>query len=221
MLVAARNEERSIGATVSALARAIPAARVWVVDDGSRDQTAALASAAGARVFSCPRALGKGAAMTLAAGGVLSELESGQEPVLLLCDGDLGSSAAELSELVEMVRCGSADIAVGAFRTSQGGGFGLALAFARWALRRRCGMSARAPISGQRALSVRSLEQLLPFAGGYGMELAMSIDAVRAGMRVVEVDLDLSHSAGGRTPAGFGHRARQLVDFMRVYLSRR
>ena len=49
----------------------------------------------------------------------------------------------------------------------------------------------------------------------------MTIDAVRAGHRVVEIDLDLAHRTTGRTPAGFAHRARQLVDFVRVYRARR
>jgi hypothetical protein len=53
------------------------------------------------------------------------------------------------------------------------------------------------------------------------MELAMSIDAVRAGLRIEEVELDLSHRASGRSPAGFAHRARQLAAFVRVYLQRR
>jgi hypothetical protein len=62
---------------------------------------------------------------------------------------------------------------------------------------------------------------VLPFADGYGMEIGMTIDAVRAGHRVIEVQLELAHRASGRTFAGFLHRARQLVDFVRVYLSRR
>ena len=45
----------------------------------------------------------------------------------------------------------------------------------------------------------------------------MTIDAVRAGSRVVELELDLAHRATGRTLAGFVHRGRQLVDFVRVY----
>jgi hypothetical protein len=49
----------------------------------------------------------------------------------------------------------------------------------------------------------------------------MTIDAVRAGNRVVELELELRHRAGGRTLAGFAHRGRQLVDFVRVYLARR
>ena len=61
----------------------------------------------------------------------------------------------------------------------------------------------------------------VPFAAGYGMETAMTIDAVRGGYRIAEIELDLEHRATFRTPAGFLHRARQLVDFARVYLSRR
>jgi len=218
VLVAARDEASAIAATVSALMRALPEALVWVADDGSRDRTAVLASGAGARVVSSQRPLGKGGAMTLAARRALAALDpAGPEPVFLLCDGDLGDSAAELVALVALVRTGGGDVAIGVFRDRSGGGLGVALAFARWALRRRCGLRAQAPISGQRALSASSLRAVLPFAGGYGMELGMGIDAVRSGLRVVEVELDLAHRASGRTPAGFAHRARQLCDFVRVY----
>jgi hypothetical protein len=62
---------------------------------------------------------------------------------------------------------------------------------------------------------------VLPFAHGFGMEMGMTIDAVRAGHSVVEVELDLDHRATGRTLGGFLHRGRQLVDFVRVYLRRR
>ena len=107
-----------------------------------------------------------------------------------------------------------------AFGTRVGGGFGLALGFARWAIRRRCGLETVAPISGQRALSERALADVLPFAHGFGMEVGMTIDAVRAGHRVVELELELSHRASGRTLAGFVHRGGQLVDFARAYLAR-
>jgi hypothetical protein len=40
-------------------------------------------------------------------------------------------------------------------------------------------------------------------------------------LRLTEVELDLEHRATGRTAPGFRHRARQLRDFLRVYLSRR
>ena len=49
----------------------------------------------------------------------------------------------------------------------------------------------------------------------------MTIDAVRAGFRLVEVELPLEHRATGRTVRGFLHRFRQLLSFARVYVSRR
>jgi hypothetical protein len=49
----------------------------------------------------------------------------------------------------------------------------------------------------------------------------MTIDAVRAGFRVSEVELPLAHRATGRTPRGFLHRGRQLIDFLAVYRNRR
>jgi hypothetical protein len=53
------------------------------------------------------------------------------------------------------------------------------------------------------------------------MEVGMTIDAVRAGYRVTEIELELGHRASRRTLAGFAHRGRQLADFVRVYLARR
>ncbi len=79
----------------------------------------------------------------------------------------------------------------------------------------------RAPISGQRAMRVDVLRATLPFARGYGMEIGMTVDAVRAGFRLREYELDLSHRATGRTLAGFAHRGPPARDFARVYLSRR
>ena len=155
------------------------------------------------------------------AGGPAGADAGTQEAVVLLCDGDLGESARRLGPLVELVRRGEADLAIAGFKTKVGGGFGLALAFARWAIRRRSGLEAAAALSGQRAVRAGALAGLLPFAEGYGMEVGMTIDAVRAGCCVAEIELELTHRATGRTPAGFAHRAHQLRDIARAYWQRR
>jgi glycosyltransferase involved in cell wall biosynthesis len=219
VIVAARNEADRIGATLDALARAFPDSPLWVADDASSDGTAEVALTHGARVVSRGRPHGKGANVTAAAEAALSE-----EPVpdvALLCDADLGNSAASLSDLVAAVEGGSCDLAIAAFARRIGGGFGLALGFAGWAIERRSGYRAEAPISGQRAMRVELLREVLPFASGYGMEIGITVDAIRAGYRVREIELDLSHRATGRSLAGFVHRARQLRDFVRVWWSRR
>jgi glycosyltransferase involved in cell wall biosynthesis len=233
VIVTAYNEADRIADTLAGLALAFPGAPVWVADDGSTDHTAEIARQAGAQVVRSERMIGKGEAATAAARQALrqaGEQSRGTEPaasragataIFILCDGDLAESARELGPLAEPIGHGQADIAVAVFAKSVGGGLGLAVGFARWAIRRRCGLRTRAPISGQRALSARVLADVLPFAHAFGMEVGMTIDAVRRGHRLVEVELDLAHRASGRTLAGFAHRGRQLADFVRVYLQRR
>jgi glycosyltransferase involved in cell wall biosynthesis len=221
VIVAAHNEADRIGATLDALAAAFPGAELWVADDASDDGTAGVALARGAQVVSRGRPHGKGANVTAAAQAALSGEAGASATLALLCDGDLGSSAAALPPLVEAVERGEADLAVAAFSRRVGGGFGIALGFARWAIRSRCGYEATAPISGQRAMRGEVLRAVLPFAAGYGMEVGMTVDAVRAGHRVDELELELEHRATGRTVAGFLHRARQLRDFARAWWARR
>ncbi|MDX6634104.1 MAG: hypothetical protein QOF06_307 [Solirubrobacterales bacterium] len=218
-IVAARNEADRIGETVRALRDAFPAARIWVADDASEDGTAEAAMAAGADVVSRGRPHGKGANVSAAAEAALSV--PAPPRLVLLCDGDLGASAARLVPLVEAVRRGECDLAVATFSRRVGGGFGIALAFARWAIRRLCGLETESPISGQRAMRVEVLRATLPFAPAYGMEIGMTVDAIRAGYRLCEYELDLEHRASGKNLAGFVHRARQLRDFARAYWSRR
>jgi glucosyl-3-phosphoglycerate synthase len=197
ILVAARDEEARIERTVRALSSAFPDAAVIVADDGSRDGTAAAARRAGARVVSLPR-LGKGQALTLGE----REAAPGR---LVLADADLDG---DLTLLLEE----PADLAVAAFAERQGGGLGIAKRMARLLVRARSGFRAREPLSGQRALSSAAREACFPLAPGFGCEVRMTIDAVRAGLEVQELELPLRHRATGRDSAGFLHRGRQLVD---------
>jgi glycosyltransferase involved in cell wall biosynthesis len=219
VIVAAQNEANRIAATLEALGSALQGSPIWVADDASSDGTADLALTYGARVVSRNRPHGKGANVTAAAEAALSERTDGG--LFLLCDADLGASARELPRLLDPVRSGECDLAVAAFQVRVGGGLGAAVGFARWAIERRSGYRASAPISGQRAMRADVLRALLPFATGYGMETGMTIDAVRSGYRVREVELDLAHRATGRTIGGFVHRGLQLRDIARAYVSRR
>jgi len=197
LLVAARDEERSIEATVAALRDAFPAAEVVVADDGSRDGTAAAAERAGARVLRLPR-LGKGQALSLA------ERDAAGGP-LLVCDADL---RGDLAPLVD----DRADLVVAGFEEREGGGFGIAKAAARVLVRVLSGYEAKEPLSGQRFLSPAARAACFPLAPGFGCEVRMTIDAVRAGLQVRERKLPLRHRPTGRDLRGFLHRGRQLLD---------
>ena len=56
-------------------------------------------------------------------------------------------------------------------------------------------------------MRVEALRADAPLRPGYGMEIGMTVDAVRAGYRLREYELDLEHRATGRNLAGFLHRA--------------
>jgi glucosyl-3-phosphoglycerate synthase len=197
ILVAARDEESVIGATVATLRRAFPDAEVIVADDGSRDSTADVAEEAGAVVLRLPRR-GKGQALSAAERAAVP----GQ---LLLCDADL---SGELAPLLER----DADLRVAAFAERIGGGFGIAKRVARGLIDLLAGLETREPLSGQRALSPVARTTCFPVAAGFGCEVRMTIDAARAGLRVHEVELPLRHRATRRDLRGFVHRARQLRD---------
>jgi hypothetical protein len=49
---------------------------------------------------------------------------------------------------------------------------------------------------------------------GFGVETRMTIDAVRAGLEIAEIELPLDHRATGRDVRGFAHRGRQLADLV-------
>ena len=218
-IVAARDEGDRIGATLKSLRDASPGIALWVADDASSDDTRDLALAAGATVIGRNRPHGKGGNMTAAATAALEGLDP--DTTVLLCDGDLADTAGSLIPLLEAVESGSCDLAVAAFERKVGGGLGFAKGYARNAIRKLCGLETTAPISGQRAMPARVLADVLPFAPRYGMEIGMTVDAVRAGHRVSEIELDLAHRSTGRTLSGFMHRGRQLRDFVAVYRDRR
>jgi len=79
---------------------------VIVVDDGSNDKTAEVARAAGARVISHNKNLGKGAAMKTAA-------ESAECDILVFIDGDAQHKPEEIPLLLKPIVQGNADFVVG------------------------------------------------------------------------------------------------------------
>ncbi|HEY3263775.1 MAG TPA: glycosyltransferase [Actinomycetota bacterium] len=202
-LVPARDEAERIAATVAAVAGLPGVERVLVVDDASGDATGEVALAAGAAVIRLGRRLGKGGAME-------AGLRRGAAAdVWLLVDGDLGETAGALAPVLDEVIEGRAELAIALPPPQEGGGFGLVKGFAAWAIRVACGFESAAPLSGQRAIGAAALDACRPLAAGFGVETAMTIDAVRAGFRVVEVPAPIRHRPTGRGLRGFAHRARQ------------
>ncbi|MCU1496928.1 MAG: hypothetical protein JWM47_881 [Acidimicrobiales bacterium] len=205
-IVPAFDRADSVAATVRALAAIESVARVVVVDDGSADDTSEAARRAGAEVLRLPVNRGKGAAVKA---GIAATPEA---DVYLFIDADLADTAATAAALLEPVLAGAADLTVGVLPPAAGrGGFGTVRTFAARGILRACGARVRAPLSGQRAVRADLVRELAS-AERFGLEVAMTIDVVRAGGRLVELEVPMDHRHTGRSVSGFAHRGRQGID---------
>ncbi len=109
VFIPAWNEEGSIAAVIEGVRETLPGADVLVVDDGSSDETAARARAAGALVAELPFNQGVGAAQQT---GYMYGLREGYE-VCAHLDGDGQHLPGELARLIAEIEADRADMVVG------------------------------------------------------------------------------------------------------------
>ena len=225
VVIPAWNEADRIQATVTAAIGLPAVALVVVVDDGSKDGTAAAARQAGAAVMRHARNRGKGAAMETGADAVrlLDQREQRDRPRhLLFLDADLAGTAALAGPLMDPVLAGKADMTIAVFAaTVKLGGHGLVVGLSRAGVRRATGWQPTQPLNGQRCLTRAAFEAARPLARGWGVETGLTIDLLRKGLRVTEVEVDLAHRATGTGLRAQVHRARQLADVARALAVRR
>jgi glycosyltransferase involved in cell wall biosynthesis len=217
VIIPAKDEAHRIALTVKAAQELPGAGLVIVVDDGSADRTAALAEAAGAKVVRHSRNRGKGAAMESGAEAARL-LDDGAGPRhLLFLDADLAETAGEAAPLAEPVRRGEADMSIAVFSsTVKLGGHGFVVRLSRDGIKRATGWTATQPLNGQRCLTRAAFEAARPLAPGFGVETALTIDLLRKGFRVTEVEVPLAHRATGTDWHAQVHRARQFRDVARA-----
>lgn len=213
VLIPAYNEAERIGATITAVRSFLRDGEIIVVDDGSSDQTAQIADANGATCVFRQSNQGKGAALQAA-------LALSQGDIVLLLDADLGDTAREAELLLLPVKNGGADMTIATFPVipGKGGGMGFVVKLARWGIRQLTGRIMAAPLSGQRAIRRDTLLETGGFAAGWGVEIALTVEILRNGGRVVEIPTTMTHRVTGRSIAGIWHRLRQFLAAARVLL---
>lgn len=199
VLIPALNEAEALPAVLTELTTALPEVDVVVIDDGSTDDTAAVARAAGATVLSLPFNLGIGGALRL---GFRWAAARGYDAAVQL-DADGQHDAHAIATLLAAVDdggdlvignrfgAGSADYAVGRTR-------GAAMGLLRSAVRLLTGRRFTDTSSGFRAFSRPVLQH---FARRYPIEYLESVEslvqAIDAGFDVREVDVDMRQRQGG------------------------
>ena len=224
VVIPARNEADRIQATVTAALGIPRVAFVIVTDDGSTDGTAAAARSAGAVVTRHARNRGKGAAMETGAqaAALLDQREHRDAPRhLLFLDADLAATAAQAVPLTDPVLAGRADMTIAVFAsTVKLGGHGLVVGLSGAGIRRATGWRPVQPLNGQRCLTRAAFEAARPLARGWGVETGLTIDLLRRGWRVTEVEVELAHRATGTGMRAQLHRAHQLTDVARALATR-
>ena len=219
-VVAAKNEAERLASTLHHLQTGVTqVGAIVVVDDGSTDATADIARRHGARVERHAKNRGKAAAMMT---GAWSAKAAHPEAAVLFVDAVLQESAAALGVLCDPVLDHSTDMAIAVLppQDRPGGGFGLVVRLAAQGIEDVTGWRPVQPLSGMRCVRRQTLDQAMPLARGWGVEVALTIDVLNDGGRVIEVPCPLQHRVTGRDWRSQLHRARQFRDVW-IALARR
>jgi glycosyltransferase involved in cell wall biosynthesis len=205
VFVPAWNEEENLPAVLDELRHDLPQADVLVVDDGSTDRTADVARERGSRVISF--AANRGLPAGIAAGYGYA-LEHGYA----FCgrvDADGQHPVAELARLLDRVRSGACDVAVGS-RFASGDGFvphryrqSAARRFGTALLRRSMRIALRTPFldatSGMYAANAAATRVLARPYTSEAPEVQALLRLKEAGLRVDEVPVDMRPRASGES----------------------
>lgn len=226
IVIPAYNESRRIGATLDAalayLAGSHTRGEVIVVDDGSRDETAALV-ARYAETHPAVRLLrngcNRGKGYTVRHG----VLEARGE-VVLFCDADGSTPMGEASKLLAVIEAGGAEAAIGSralpksdlarpqpwFRRAMGWGFRnlVRLLVVRGFRDTQCGFKAFRRESAREVFRRQTLD-------GFAFDVEILFIARRLGYRVVEVPVRWLDSRDSRVRPG-RDAARMLLDLFRI-----
>jgi glycosyltransferase involved in cell wall biosynthesis len=183
-VIPALDAERTIGDVVRGVRRFLD--RVWVVDDGSRDRTAAEATAAGARVVSLAANRGKGFALRTGIAAALAEPCA----ALVLLDADGQHDPADLPLLLAAWDRGDGDLVVGARLADPehipGARYWTNYIGSR-ILSWMTGFELEDSQSGYRLLGADLARRLRLVSDGFAIESEMLIQAARAHARLVHV----------------------------------
>ena len=224
VVMPAFNEAEALPGVLAELAEAVPDHEVIVVDDGSSDDTAGVAAAAGVTCLRLPFNLGIGGALRL---GFRYAADKGFDRAYQFdADGQHDPSqiatllaGLEHADMVVGTRFGARGAddpgsSEGAYRV--GRGRNLAMGLLRWLVRRATGRRFTDTSSGFRALRRPVLEL---FATDYPVEYMDSVEAlllaVRHGFTVIEVPVRMRERRGGRPS---NRNLRLAYHFVRVLI---
>jgi len=213
VIVPAFNEESRIINTLLALKDISTVQNIYVIDDGSTDNTYSNAcTVKGVTVIRQSSNKGKGQALYEGLKLILNSSD-----IIVFADGDLEESAKDIEKLILPIIDNKADVTIAKFPSAKRkGGLGLVKKLAREGVYINTGMRLDTVLSGQRAFKREVLQKINNCYTGYGVELGMTIDILNKGYNIMEVDVNMYHNETGRDLSGFIHRGKQFWQILMV-----
>jgi len=207
VIVPCYNEAAAVRKVVTELRDSLPAAHIYVYDNNSTDDTAAIAAAAGATVRHVARR-GKGNVVRRAFADIEAE-------VYLLIDGDDTYEAARAADLVNALLAGPYDQVVGVRRHSDAAayrpGHTLGNRVLTAAVGALFGRDITDMLSGYRAFSRRYVKSFPALAQEFEIETELTIHTLHLRVPVAEVEVGYKER-----PAGGESKLRTYRDGLRI-----
>jgi len=215
VIVPAYNEEGRIVNTLLALKSISSIQNIYMIDDGSTDNTYSSASTV-ENVIVVRQPINKGKGQALFEG---LKLTLNNSDIIVFADGDLEESAKDIEKLILPIIENKADVTIAKFPSAKRkGGLGFVKKLAREGVYINTGIKLDTVLSGQRAFKREVLQQINNYYTGYGVELGMTIDILNNGYNIMEVDVNMYHNETGRDLSGFIHRGKQFWQILMVLI---
>ncbi len=215
-LIPAYNEGDRIGDIVNTIRSSSLINRIYVVDDGSNDDTAIRAGEAGAKVLKLSKNRGKGFALKYGLDRIIDKND-----IIVFLDGDLEATRNDIDMLIEPVLKNDCDVTIAKFLPAKKrGGFGFVKGLAKSGIKFYTKKEIDSGLSGQRAFKSEVLKNFTKMPYRYGIEVGMTIDVLNLGYSIKEVEVKMKHRESGRDVKGFIHRGKQFYQILWTLISK-
>ncbi|MGB7606596.1 MAG: glycosyltransferase family 2 protein [Lutisporaceae bacterium] len=211
-ILPAYNEEENIKDTINAVKGIEGITEIIVVDDGSEDNTYRAAEGFKDILLIHNNAnKGKG-------GAIKAALPYVSNKYVIFIDADLKQSASEMKKLVSNTKRNSRTMLVAVYpKPLKKGGFGLVKCLSRKGLYMLTSKTSDSVLSGQRLVSTEFIRNI-SIPSNFAMEFKITLEAIKNGLNIVEVPVNIRHRETGRNIKGFIHRGKQFVNILNVLI---
>lgn len=206
------NEEDRIVATVNGLKEIDLVDEILIVNDGSTDNTQMIIEKLNVRHIVFQKNMGKGYAMRRA-------IEEMEYDYIAFVDGDLGETSKEMKKLIIPVISEGVDFTIAKFpKAREKGGFGFVKALAKKGVYFYTKREIDTTLSGQRVYKREVMEAMDYIPNRYGIEVAMTIQALNSNFTFKEIPVNMTHRYTDRSIKGFVHRGKQFFDILKTLI---